>query len=984
MSAAGPPPRHGWRRFVPDVSFRVRLLIALAGSVGLLSLANLAVVGRERQRQVDWTVQRATARAGRALEELERFRRADLARVARRLTGSIRVTAALDAAIGGDDLDEFIEQVRYELALAELREGLVTFTDATGLPIVTLVDNAPAPDHGAGDDVFAKALAADADDATGYRLVQGRLYSTQTARLELFGEVVGSVTVGFPLDDDVATRLGAIVESDLCVSSAGRCLAATPEARIGVLAGPLLEAAASAAPVFTTIAGRRLALVPGALAAGAGMSAVLAVPLDDVLRPFDRIGAIERASAAAALLVALVLGLVLATALSKPIRRLARATERVARGDYEFEVEAPGRDELGALAVSFNQMLAGLRLVERYRGVLGKVVSTRIAEELMKGDVRLGGETREVSTLFADLRGFTTLTERAAPESVLALLNEWLEVAAEAIEMEGGVVDKYVGDQVMAIFGAPIPQPDHAARAVRAGLRLRDRTDALNRVRQERGEEPLGVGIGINSGPAVAGNTGSQRRLNYTVLGASVNAASRLCSEAGSGELLISEDTHRAVAADVDGTPMPSRTLKGFSSATTPYAVQRWRGLVPLVLLLLCAVPDRALGQWLNPPTLAELGLEYVSPTGRVQVRPSLRLDLDGFVPQDEPAWHLGERDPFVAGRASLFVDVMLGRHLFASTELRADRGQPARAGGIRFHLQQAFVRLVPRPGHRFSVEAGKLISPFGHYPRRAHTADDPFVRPPLPYDYRTVMSPVEVPGAADGVFTWKNRPPFRAGGLPAIWDVPYPIGAAVSGGTGPVHATIGVTNTAPSADPADWNTLTFRGAAGPSAIGRVTWRVAPELQVGASYSRGSYMRPDVRDPLGPLAIPAQNQEIAGLEASVARGHLSVHGELLFNRWEVFRATGSPRDLSYYAEARVRAGAGIFGAVRVSGIRFRKLGRSGGTLDRWDYDVRRLQIGAGYRLGPSTELRAEYMVNSTTGRADPRDNLLSVRWSWTL
>ena len=175
MTPPGPAPRRGWRRIVPDMSFRVRLLIALAGSVGLLSLANLAVVGLERQRQVDWTVQRAALRAERALEELERFRRADLARVARRLTGSIRVTAALDAASGGDDLDEFVEQVRYELALAELKEGLVTFTDATGRPIVTLVDNVPAPDHGAGDDVFTKALEGDAETATGYRLVWCRV-----------------------------------------------------------------------------------------------------------------------------------------------------------------------------------------------------------------------------------------------------------------------------------------------------------------------------------------------------------------------------------------------------------------------------------------------------------------------------------------------------------------------------------------------------------------------------------------------------------------------------------------------------------------------------------------------------------------------------------------------------------------------------------------------------------------------------------------
>jgi class 3 adenylate cyclase len=125
------------------------------------------------------------------------------------------------------------------------------------------------------------------------------------------------------------------------------------------------------------------------------------------------------------------------------------------------------------------------------------------------------------------------------------------------------------------VFGAPLADHHHAIRAVRAALRLRDVTAEVDRVRQQRGEPPFTVGIGINTGPAVAGNMGSAKRLNYTVLGASVNAASRMCSEAAPGEVLIGEATYVRVAAQVVATRQPSRVSKGFSSAVTPYVVIR-------------------------------------------------------------------------------------------------------------------------------------------------------------------------------------------------------------------------------------------------------------------------------------------------------------------------------------------------------------------------------------------------------------------------
>jgi len=982
-------------KWLPDISFRVRLLVALVGSVGLLGFAGLLVIHYQTERQVASVVQRTAERTQRALAEVERQRRTDLERIAMRVTGSNRIAAALDSAVNDGDADAFVEQVQYELALAELEEGLVRFNDNAGHPVITLLDGARVADQ-SEDDLFAKVMASEGVVATGYRLFLDRLFVVQSHRLTLFSETIGTLTLGFAVDDSVAARLSAILESEVCFVAGDRCVAATASLRSGGMTAPILDAARASEPIFTTLGGRRTALVANALPGAGRIATVIAVPLDEVLGPFDRIQRVEAIAAAAALLLAVLLGSVLSKGLTTPIRTLVAATERVRRGDYNFSVQVPHRDEIGTLAGAFNQMTEGLLLKERYRGVLDKVVSPTVMEELLKGDLRLGGETRVVTTLFADVRGFTALSEQLPPEQVISMLNEWLELAAGVIEDEGGVVDKYVGDQVMAIFGAPLADDDHAARAVRAGVRLRDVTADLDRARRLRGDQPFTIGIGINTGPAVAGNSGSSKRLNYTVLGASVNAASRLCSEAGAGELLVGEQTYVHVADHVVATKRPPQMLKGFSHPTTSYLVHGFRetpreqpasagpsAALLVVLGLLLAATGRVDAQVFDLPTLSELGVRYVSPGGLVQVRPSLRIDLDGYIPQDEPAWHLDETRSFVAGRGSLFVDLFVGRRLFVSTELRIDRGQPARAGSLEGHVQQAFVRVTPVPGRNFVLQVGKSISPFGSYPGRAHTASDPFIRPPLAYDYRTVISPDFVQSASDGIFTWKDRPQFRSAGLPIVWGVPYPIVATAGGGRGRWAFVAGVTTTAPSAEPEDWERVDVNTPAGLSGVGHVSYQIVPELQVGGSYTRGPYMRPQVADQFGPVNLTRQVQEAYGLDAAFARGHVEVRGEVLFNRWEVSLAAADPRDVSYYVDTRVTLAPGLFAAARFNAIHFRDLARSTGGVDRWDYNVRRWQVGSGYRLGRNTEIRGEYMINTTLGRVDPQDNLLSLQWWWT-
>jgi adenylate cyclase len=210
------------------------------------------------------------------------------------------------------------------------------------------------------------------------------------------------------------------------------------------------------------------------------------------------------------------------------VLQVARGASEIAAGNYQHRVELKQRDELGSLAASFNQMSEGLAERDRVRDLLGKVVSPDIAAELLRKDVTLGGEERQVTVLFSDLRNFTGMSEALSPQEMLGILNHYFTRMGSIVESHGGVVDKYMGDALMALFGAPVGNPDDADRAMKTALEMTEALEDLNRQWRERGLPTIGVGIGINTDIVVAGNMGSETRLNYTVLGDGVNLASRL------------------------------------------------------------------------------------------------------------------------------------------------------------------------------------------------------------------------------------------------------------------------------------------------------------------------------------------------------------------------------------------------------------------------------------------------------------------------
>jgi adenylate cyclase len=265
----------------------------------------------------------------------------------------------------------------------------------------------------------------------------------------------------------------------------------------------------------------------------------------------------------------------LAGVMSRALRRVSDALLRVEQLDYVHVVPFHTGDELEALAKGFNRMVDGLKERDKLRTTFGKYMTASVMEHLLAGKVALGGESLRVTILFTDIRSFTTISERMDPQSLVGLLNEYFTEMVSIVMQEDGVVDKYIGDAIMAVFGAPVPKPQDAVHAVRAAVRMRAALESLNVRLVKRGIPALHTGIGIHTGEVVAGNIGSEKRMEYTVIGDPVNLASRL--ETSTKELgvdvLISEDTFELTRHVIEARPVRELTVKGRAKPVMTYEV---------------------------------------------------------------------------------------------------------------------------------------------------------------------------------------------------------------------------------------------------------------------------------------------------------------------------------------------------------------------------------------------------------------------------
>ena len=226
-------------------------------------------------------------------------------------------------------------------------------------------------------------------------------------------------------------------------------------------------------------------------------------------------------------------------------------------------------------SISIDNVLLQRRVLEEaaLRSSLSRMLSPNLVERIVSGDLAIekGGALKRVTVLFADIRGFTSLTERLPPTEMVAMMNDYFERVSNIIFAHDGTLDKYIGDAVMALFGAPLGTDEDELQAVRAGFEMQEAVREFNRERAMADQEQIGIGIGIATAQVIAGYVGSSQTMSYTVFGRGVNLAARLCSAAEAGEVLLSPTTAGHVRNFVDVFEMDEMKLKGMADPVRPY-----------------------------------------------------------------------------------------------------------------------------------------------------------------------------------------------------------------------------------------------------------------------------------------------------------------------------------------------------------------------------------------------------------------------------
>jgi adenylate cyclase len=288
------------------------------------------------------------------------------------------------------------------------------------------------------------------------------------------------------------------------------------------------------------------------------------------------IATVELVVAGASLVLSIAMALLVARTLVRPLRRLQVAMQRVEKGELEVSADVSTTDELGQLAMSFNHMVEGLRREALVRDLFGQYVTPELAEAAIERRGELDGQLVTCTVLFADIRNFTGIAEALPASRLIKVLNEYFSRMSAVIVDEHGFVNKFGGDSLLAVFGTPLnPDPQHAACAVQTGLRMLRVLGDFNREQEKSWLPQIIIGIGIATGDVVAGNVGSETRLEYTVIGDAVNVASRLQAMTKDREepILADGETARAAAEVASFERVGEVAVRGKTRRVNVFAV---------------------------------------------------------------------------------------------------------------------------------------------------------------------------------------------------------------------------------------------------------------------------------------------------------------------------------------------------------------------------------------------------------------------------
>jgi len=306
--------------------------------------------------------------------------------------------------------------------------------------------------------------------------------------------------------------------------------------------------------------------------------------MDDAINPYDIISRLQTLIifiVVLSLIINFIIGTLTTHGIVSPLKQLSRGMDAVGSGDLTPSLPIQTSDEIGELTNNFNKMVSELRDAQRMRDLFGRYVSKEVAAQVLSSDDDLVGINVSATTLFADIRDFTGLSERLPAQDVVNILNRYYTRMVDVIVEEGGLVNKFGGDSILAVFGAPIRQTDHALRAVRAAWQMTRALAEFNAEQAALGMPPLTIGVGIASGEVVAGNIGGEERIEYTVIGDPVNLASRLQSltKELDSTVLMSEDTQKAlVETQAETRPIEEIPVRGKQHPITVFALHSLAG----------------------------------------------------------------------------------------------------------------------------------------------------------------------------------------------------------------------------------------------------------------------------------------------------------------------------------------------------------------------------------------------------------------------
>lgn len=505
---------------------RTKIFLIFAPLLLATLILTLVAVLDAAARQVNETLRNQISVTGRVFLRLVAERAERLLTQTTLLAGDFALKRAI-ATYDPSSLASVADNYRQRLGV-----DLFWITDEEGALLADATREEAAGKSMAKQPPLAESLSS-GEAAAAISEVRGTLYQLVAIPV-LAPDPIGYLAVGKAIDAPTAEQLQAETGSRVSFLDARRVFASSWPApswnALAASAGLEIGRSGAAEPFLMTVDGQRW--LSELVVIGANLPerlyALVQRSYDKALEPLAELQRRIVAIGAAALLAALVIGAGLANAITAPIRLIVQAMRDVRQGNLRRRLSLRREDEIGYMASSFDEMVEGLQERERIRETFGRFVSKDVADVVLSGRVSLDGERREVTILFQDIRGFTALSENTDPADLLRILNQFLTEIVAAVETEKGVVHKFTGDGVMALFGAPVSHADDPERAVRAALDMVRRLDGLNQRWAGSGGPHLRIGIGVHTGEVIAGQIGPDDRIEYSVIGDPVNLASRI------------------------------------------------------------------------------------------------------------------------------------------------------------------------------------------------------------------------------------------------------------------------------------------------------------------------------------------------------------------------------------------------------------------------------------------------------------------------